>query len=98
MLDAVTWIVAEPGAAVGATPSVAVPSRWSTNVSPAGSPSLSVNDGEGKPLAWIVNDPPVPALNEAAAAVSIVGTCVTVRTKAWTASEPTPLCAVIESG
>ena len=87
----------------GVPDSVAVPSRWSTRVTPAGKVPVLPIFGVGLPVAVTVKAPAVPAVKEAVLALVIAGArdtvavAVTVKVKDWMASGRTPLAAVIVS-
>ena len=66
------------------------------SVIPSGSfPELILKIGEGKPLAIELNELMEPTLKVALSVDVMEGAWFTVRVKAWVASVPTPLDALI---
>jgi hypothetical protein len=67
-------------------------------VTPGGSGPVSLKVGAGNPVAVTVNEPALPAVNTAVAALVMAGALPIVSVKFWIALGVTPLLAVIVIG
>src|SRR5690242_20920386 len=82
----------------GVPDSVAVPSRLSAKVTPAGKVPVSLKIGRASRREGAENAAAAPAVKVAELALVIAGAWLTVRVKDWVASGWTPLAALTVSG